>query len=341
MIHYNPVEFFGTIHTKSTGSSLARFNQLALKVGDIIKVTYVNDVMPYVESVDCEHNRNNKEPLCQFPTVCPDCGTPLEISETGKTAFCTNLNCPTKIVTRLTNMLQKMNIKGFADSTIRTLGIKSFYEFMQLTYDKVALQIGPGNASNLMEAINQIKYGNLPDYLIIGALGFTGCAANTWKLIFSQMTLKEFVNLMEQYSDRMFYTIANIKGIGPKTAEVIVNEYSYYRQDIHYIIENTQYADSIEMMQGYRKQIRFSGIRDLQLAQQLCNLGFDADGNSGITKNTEILIVPYKGFTSKKVSSVSDNCKVVAIDEMRRLVDLALQISDQSEGVKLIETNIL
>ena len=54
MIHYDPVEFMGTIHTKSTGSSLNRFNNLGLKYGDIINVTYVNDVMPYVSTIDCE-----------------------------------------------------------------------------------------------------------------------------------------------------------------------------------------------------------------------------------------------------------------------------------------------
>jgi len=338
MIHYNPVEFFGTIHTKSTGSSLARFKQLGLKYGDVIKVTYVNDVMPYVESVDCVHNRNNTEPLCEFPTVCPDCGTPLVISDSGKTAICPNINCNAKMVTRLTNMLQKMNIKGFADSTIRTLGIKSFYEFMHLTYDQTANQIGPTNAMNLMDAINQIKNGNIPDYIIIGSLGITGCAANTWKMIFSQISLKDFVIQMDTNPQMMLQALSCINGIGPKTASVIINEYPYYQRDIHYILENTNYVNSANLMAGNHKQIRFSGIRDLQLAQQLCNLGFDADGNSGITKNTEILIVPYKGFTSSKVSKVSQSCKIVPIDQIRKAVE---QSSTQDEVVKLIEANIL
>jgi NAD-dependent DNA ligase len=42
MIHYDPVYFLGTLHTKSTGSSLDRFKSLALKRGDLINVKYVN-----------------------------------------------------------------------------------------------------------------------------------------------------------------------------------------------------------------------------------------------------------------------------------------------------------
>ena len=68
MIHYAPVEFNGTIHNKSSGSSYARFRELALHYGDIIKVTYTNDVICYVESIDCEDNRRNAEvnSLCEL-----------------------------------------------------------------------------------------------------------------------------------------------------------------------------------------------------------------------------------------------------------------------------------
>lgn len=325
MIHYNPVEFFGTIHTKSTGSSLARFNELALKPGDIIKVTYVNDVMPYVEAIDCEHNRNNPNPLWEFPKVCPDCGTPLIISDTGKTALCPNMDCPSKVIGRLTNMLQKMNIKGFAESTIATLGVKNFYDLVHLNYEQIALAIGPGNASNFMDCIDQIKRGSMLDYVLIGSLGFTGCAAQTWKTIFMEISLPTLVQKIEEDPVDTEIKLSWIKGIGPKTAHTIIEEYPYYARDIKFILEETNYMDSYEANIGYRPQVRFSGVRDLQLAQQLCNLGFDADGNSGITKNTEILIIPYAGFESNKTKKVSKDCKLIPIDEMRQKVILLEQ----------------
>lgn len=341
MIHYNPVEFFGTIHTKSTGSSLARFNQLKLKVGDVIKVTYVNDVMPYVESISCDHNKNNTSPLCEFPTVCPDCGTPLIVSESGKTAICPNMNCSSRVIGRMSNMLQKMNIKGFAESSIRTLNVTSFADFMQLNQDIVTNQLGPTNAVNLMELIHQIKTSGIPDYILVGSLGFTGCSSNTWKLIFQQIGLRDFVNMIEGHPNELFVRISNIKGIGPKTTEIIMNEYSYFQKDIHYILENVIYTDSSNIIVGNGKQIRFTGIRDLQLEQQLCNLGYDADGKSGLTKSTDILIIPYNGFTSNKVSKASPSCKIIPIDRIRQAVDKVSSIIDKELAVKLLEEDIL
>jgi hypothetical protein len=64
-----------------------------------------------------------------------------------------------------------------------------------------------------------------------------------------------------------------------------------------------------------QKQIRFTGCRNLQLQEQLINLGYDADGNAGVTKSTDILLVPYKGYTSNKISRISKNCKVVPIQD--------------------------
>jgi NAD-dependent DNA ligase len=320
MIHYNAVEFFGTIHTKSTGSGLSRFNDLHLKIGDVIKVTYVNDVMPYVDSVDCEHNRNNTNPYEEFPKICPVCGSELMISSSGKTAFCPNIDCDGKVISRMSNMLQKMNVKGFAESTIRALGVRHFVDLMYLTYDKVALQIGPVNASNFIEAMDQIKNGSMFDYILVGSLGFTGVATNTWKLIFSNIKLKDLIFDLEHLDPgKVIEGLCGINGIGFKTAQTIVNEYSYYREDLLYILHKCQIThtlDNLNLMSS-KKEIRFTGCRDLQLSEQLIKLGYDADGKAGVTKNTDILIVPYKGFSSVKVSRVSKNCKIIPIQEFK------------------------
>ena len=43
-------------------------------------------------------------------------------------------------------------------------------------------------------------------------------------------------------------------------------------------------------------EIRFTGCRDKQLEQLLTGMGYDCDGNSGVTKSTSILLVPYEGY---------------------------------------------
>ena len=219
----------------------------------------------------------------------------------------------------MANMLQKMNIKGFAESTIRSLKVRTFYDLMHLTYDKVAIEIGPVNASNLIEAIYRIKNGNISDYIIVGALGFSGVAATTWKTIFETISLKSLVEKLERDPDSVALYLSKIHGIGIRTANIIVSEYQYFRQDLLYIIQTCNYRDTQNdiVSMGNLKQIRFSGCRNLQLTEQLSNLGYDISGDAGVTKKTDILLIPYAGYSSNKVSKVGEQCQIVPIDEFK------------------------
>ena len=323
MIHYSPVEFMGAIHDKSTGSSYKRFKELNLHVGDVIKVTYVNDVMPYVTSIDCEQNRLNKNPAVEFPTKCPECGQPLVLSDSGKTAICNNPICPGKIMSKMVNMLQKLNIKGFAEATIKALNVFSFYDFMNMKECNISEVMGPIGTQNLLEVRRNIINGDMMDYELIGALGFTGVAAQKWKLIFSRLTLVQLVKILDNDNGGSLELLSNISGIGPLTAQTIANEYGLYKKDIRYIIDNIRYKDTKSLsMSG--KQIRFTGCRNLQLVEQVSKMGHDISGDSGVTKKTDILIVPYKGFVSSKTSKVSDKCLIVAIDDFKANLDYYL-----------------
>jgi NAD-dependent DNA ligase len=272
--------------------------------------------MPYVTSIDCEHNRNNPNKLCEFPTVCPCCGTPLVITQSGKTALCPNMDCHDRVIARMSNMLQKMNIKGFANSTISTLGVKHFYELMNLKYDSVALLIGPVNASNFVDVIDRIKHGNILDYILVGSLGFTGGSTQTWKTIFQNITLKTFLKIMEDDPTELYMKLTEIAGIGDTTARSIIEEFPYFEKDMYYILNQTNFQNLRDRFgSSNNKQIRFTGCRNLQLQEQLNNLGYDIDGNASVTKKTDILLVPYQGFNSNKISKVSEHCQIVPIQD--------------------------
>ena len=317
MIHFSPVEFFGSIHNKASGASLNRFNELALKPGDVISVSYNNDVMCYVSKFDCEHNRNNTNALCEFPQVCPICGTPIVISDSGKSAICPNVNCEGRRVSRMSNMLQKLNVKGFSDSTIIQLGVYSFNELMRLKENDIQ-QIGPTNAANLIYALNELRNTPNEDYKIIGALGFTNLSARKWKLILSTISINDLINMSKEDA---YNLINNIKGLGPSAAETFINEYPFYKDDIDYIINNMNIINSANSIPLTGKIIRFTGCRDKILEDKLRELGHDADGSGSVTKSTQILIIPYEGFSSTKTSKVSSDCIVVPISEFIQNMD--------------------
>ena len=324
MIHYDPVEFIGTIHTKSTGSSLMRFKELGLKYGDYINVEYRNDVMPYVSRLDCEHNRNNKNPLEQFIQNCPVCGSNLVESDSGKTMNCPNIECPGRSVQRMTNMFSKLNIKGFADATFSALNKTHLYELIDLSEEWLINKLGVADGASFKRAIYDLTHNKLNDYIIMGSLGFTSIAHKKWKAILNFISLKDLYNLYlsckveEEFRQKLLSVIPNL---GEITSYTIAKEFPFFEKDIISILSWSNLIDSFGTATDYKAQIRFTGIRNKQLSELLCNAGYDADDSSSVSKKTDILLVPYEGFSSTKVQKVGPSCRVIPIDEFINNMD--------------------
>ena len=306
MIHYTPVEFIGTIHTKSSGHSYKRFMDLGLKIGDIIQVEYTNDVMPYVTKPPVDHNFNNPGEPVPFPTNCPFCGAEIVINESGKSAICPNKKCPERTIQRMTNMMSKLNLKDFGESTFRELGTQSLTELLNYTYKDVK-KLGPATAEKLLDRINAVKSTPIKDYELMGSIGFTGIAIETWKKILNEIPFNKLVAMDD---NSLYCELIAIKGIGGVTAKTIVSERRDLADDISEIINLPNIVISYGMKFG--KIIRYTGCRpDDQLTQYLTSRGCDARGDAGVTKNTDILVVPYEGFTSSKTNKVGDQTIIV------------------------------
>lgn len=309
MIHYNPVEFYGGIHTKSSGHSYKRFRELGLRKGDIIEVTYTNDVMPYVTKPDIAPNRENTNSIEEFPKVCPCCGT--ELIFTDKSAICPNIECKERNNARMENMLDKLQLKDFAGERLQSIGKYSLTELMDLTVDDVRF-LGEINSQKFVERMNELKTKPIYDYQIVGALGFTGIAQEKWKLILTNFSL---LGLMTNYNKPGFVeTLTSVKGIGPATAETIRNEMWFFIKDLTRIVEMeniiTSYGNNVET-----KVIRFTGFRDKALVERLKSMGFDA-GEGSVTKKTDILLIPCEGFTSTKTAKAEkDNIMIVPVED--------------------------
>lgn len=295
MIYYNPVEFFGTIHPKSSGHSYGRFKELNLRPGDIIEVEYRNDVITYVNKKDCIENDNNISEPVKFPEVCPFCGSKLVFTE--QSARCPNILCKERSIKRMANMMDKLQISGFAEETMRALNVLSFCDLMELTLEDIS-HIGDLTSKSLIDQLNKLRNSNILDWRLIGSLGFSDLATNTWKLIFSYIRLEDFVCYMDLYNrfanTEIITILHGIKGIGEATINTILKEYEYFKADIFYIIKNIKYQDS----KGVKlTKVRFTGVRDKELVDYLNANGYDA-GEGSVTKDTDILIVPSDSYNT-------------------------------------------
>ena len=73
------------------------------------------------------------------------------------------------------------------------------------------------------------------------------------------------------------------------------------------------------------KTIRYTGCRpDEELTNYLTSKGFDARPDAGVTKNTDILVVPYVGFSSSKVSKVGEDTVIVDMAAFKADPDMYL-----------------
>lgn len=314
MIYYDPIEFYGTIHFKSSGHSLARFNELNLRIGDIIEVQYTNDVMPYViGKLDNYVNIYNTNPIVQFISNCPICGNPLEISKSGKTAICKNINCNGRKLAISVDMLSKLGIQDFGESRIKEIGKLHLYELMELSKDDlIQAGLGPVESSNFLTQINNLKNNNIYDYIYMGALGFTGIALRKWRIILNVFSISDIYYIYENKT--LQESLVHIKGIGPVTASIINNEFEYYKSDIIFIMNLPNVITTKGLTFG--KIIRFSGVRDINLEELLTYKGHDCDGNASVTKNTDILIVPNGDYRSPKTEIAKTiGALIIPIDE--------------------------
>ena len=312
MIHYLPIEFYGAVQTKSSGHSYKRFNELNLAIGDVIDAEFTNDVMTYITKPDNEHNRNNKELPVPFIAECPKCGNKLKLSTSGKTAICDNMNCEGRINARIANMMDKLNIKDFAEASLKKLNITSFVALMNLLPEDAIMVLGDVNGRKIMDRINEIKTKDIKDYEILGALGFDNIGSRKWKLITNKFSITDIMSMDKDY---LYAQLINIKGIGKGIAETILEQIGYFEPDLYYICGNMNNIISTKG-ESTGKSIRFTGFRDKDLMDELICMGYDAS-DKNVTKTTSLLLIPYDGFTSSKTKSVKENTLIVAVDDFR------------------------
>ena len=295
MVHFKQCEFMGNIQSKQTLHSLNRFNELQLRYNDQIDIEYVNDVITYVTKPDTEYNRTNQSPFAEFISVCPYCGSEIQVSPSGKSAKCINPECPERNVQRMVDMLKILNFKDFSEATVRTLGIKSFTDLINLTLDR-CMVLGPINAQNLIARVNVLKTEQISDFKIMAALNFPSIGAEKWKLILSTYNIGEIMTMpITELSERL----AAINGIGDSVISTIMLFKELYRDDIMTILSMPNIISSKGLVRGDR--VVLSGFRDAEFIEILKSHGYDADENYSLTKNTKYLIIKDKNSTSGKV----------------------------------------
>ena len=96
---------------------------------------------------------------------------------------------------------------------------------------------------------------------------------------------------------------------------------NYLHEDIVTIRNLSNIKLSYNTVKEEKPEVRFTGIRDVDLVNAFNSIGYDADGKKGVTKKTAILIIPHEGFSSNKMKQVDPNkCMILTPEGAWRML---------------------
>ena len=298
MAHFEPVDFMGAIHDKTTIHSYARFKNLRLCKGDKVNLSLNNDVIVYLTKAEDDNSRKDREQyLEKFPTHCPSCGTKLEYSLSGDTAYCPNFYCRERSLNRIAGMLQKLGVKDFSLETVRALDIKNVIELFNVDTKRAQQVLGTNNGIKFKKTIEVLKDVELPDYRVLASLGFPGIGNVTWLKLLQGAPIDVLLNgTIDDIAN--CYRQAKV-GIGPKTVRCIITERDHFREEIEFLYKNLKILNTPVGIVRKHKIVVFSGVRDQQLEKLFEEKGFKI--SDSFVNGCTVLVVPSIGFMSSKV----------------------------------------
>ncbi len=222
-----PVEVGGATIENVTLHNQDYIDDLELSEGDLVAVSRRGDVIPAVERV---LEKNETAPLYRIPETCPSCGSKLVIR--GAHSFCpNNKSCPAQLKGRLQFFVGKdgLDIEYLGEETIEFLWNEGFVRRIQdlyrIPWEKVYQYPGFGEKKIelLKRGIEESK--KAPFERLLPALGIPELGPKVTELLIDA-GYDSFDKLFALSDRKDHDALLRIPGIGPKTAERLIEEFS-------------------------------------------------------------------------------------------------------------------
>lgn len=216
----------------STISNVTLHNQdyislLELAIGDTVSVSKRGDVIPAVERV-IDKNENNNH-VWQMPKLCPSCSS--DLINKGAHLFCNNPECPDQIKAKIFFFLGKnqMDIDNFGPETavflIDQKFIRRIPDLYNFNFDSLEGQPGFGVKKIKLISEGVKKSLDKPYSRVLPSLGIPELGKKAVELLINS-GLRNVDDLIKIAAEKDFEKLVSIKGIGERTAEIIITEFS-------------------------------------------------------------------------------------------------------------------
>lgn len=264
-----PVEVGGATIENVTLHNQDYIDALELSEGDVVAVSRRGDVIPAIEKV---LEKNESAPLYRIPGTCPSCGAQLE--ERGAHTFCPNTNgCPAQLKGRLQFFAGKdgLDIDYLGEETIEFLWneglVRNIQDLYRIPWDR--LQEYPGFGERKVELLRRgiEKSKEAPFERLLPALGIPEVGPKVTELLINA-GYDSFEKLFNLADKKDIDSLLSIPGIGPKTAERIIEEFS--RPDLRNLIRD---LEAIGFNMHHQRKEEESSLPQIFQGQTWCVTG--------------------------------------------------------------------
>ncbi|MFP4266687.1 MAG: NAD-dependent DNA ligase LigA [Spirochaetaceae bacterium] len=222
-----PVQIGGSVIGNVTLHNQDYAELLEISVGDTVAISRRGDVIPAVERVVQKNEEGN--PVWKMPNTCPSCGTVLEVY--GAHHFCRNNSCPDQVRGRLHFFISsgQMDIENLGKETVELMiregMVEDLPDLYTLDYDR--LLDYPGFGEKKVERIKEgvKKSTHQPFKVVLPALGIPEVGPKVTELLIGA-GYRDIDSIIEAAESGDAGALVKIKGIGKKTADTIVEEFS-------------------------------------------------------------------------------------------------------------------
>ncbi len=288
-----PKPLSGTIVKRATLHNSDQMELLDIRIGDYVYVEKGGEIIPKITGVELS-KRGPDTIVPQFPTVCPDCGTPLVMDEGEAKFFCPNTDgCPTQIKGKLVHFISRKAMNVIAgDATIDQLYrlglVKTPADFYDLTKEDLLRLEGwkDRSAERFLESLHESLGVGFEHVLF--ALGIRHVGETTAKLL-----SRHFGNI-DALMAASREEIMEVEGIGEVIADSIIE---YFGSPEH-----------LEMVQRLRKAgLQFTMQAGAADSDVLAGKTIVISGNFSISRDEmKALIERNGGKNSGSVSGKTD-----------------------------------
>lgn len=324
---FDPVEIGNTTITRATLHNVDYFNSLELGEGDEIVVAKMNEIIPGVLQ------NNTCSNTYKLIDVCPSCGKPLIIKNTGtaNVLYCQNENCPSRKLARFVHFVSKkgMAIDGLSEATLEKLislnyinSFQSIYHLVDHRDQLIKLDgFGAKSVEKLLLAIEKSRNVKLENF--IAALGIDGIGSSASKTI-----ADHFENKFDYLLDATFckYDFTQMPDFGEVMANNLQDYFDEYfagicslANEMIFIIPekktvaNNPFNGKSLCVTG--KLVRFT--RD-SINEKIASIGAKAVGS--VSKNTDYLITNEASGSSKYKKAMELNIPILTEDEFLKMI---------------------